>query len=171
MHPKRAAFTLLELLTVLVIVAILASLLIPIGQKMAAHSEKIKCTANLRNVHAGTSSYIVQHQRWPQIAPASIRTKGYARQWIAALEPYGIMRSSWICPSVQRISHDPDYNQPENVRIDYLATPFDEHPLTPYRWAWQPWFIERGDVHGRGNLIIFSDGKVEELREFVRKRQ
>ena len=31
----------------------------------------------------------------------------------------------------------------------------------------QPWFVESGDVHGNGNLIIFPDGHVQELGDFL----
>ena len=47
--------------------------------------------------------------------------------------------------------------------------PFDNKPRTPYRWGRMPWFVERADFHGQGQLIIFTDGSVQELKNVVRK--
>ena len=33
----------------------------------------------------------------------------------------------------------------------------------------QPWFIETGDVHGNGNLIIFTDGSIAETNNVLSK--
>ena len=62
----------------------------------------------------------------------------------------------------------PDPAKPKE-RIDYYPTPFDNKEITPHRWAEQPWFIERGAVHGAGNLMIFPDGSVKTLDEFMAK--
>jgi hypothetical protein len=31
----------------------------------------------------------------------------------------------------------------------------------------RPWFGEVGDVHGHGNLIIFTDGRIGDLKTVV----
>jgi hypothetical protein len=64
---------------------------------------------------------------------------------------------------------NPDLSDPNNVRIDYAATTFDDKPLTPHQWPKQPWFAEGGDVHGHGNLIIFTDGSISDLRTVAGK--
>ncbi len=61
----------------------------------------------------------------------------------------------------------PDYNDPAHARIDYIATPFDDKPFTPHQWPRQPWFIESGDVHGNGNLLIFTDGSISEVNDLI----
>ena len=67
--------------------------------------------------------------------------------------------------------HNPDLTKPENVRVDYMATSFDSKPTTPHQWPRQPWFAEIGDVHGHGNLIIFTDGSVSDLKTVVGRNQ
>ena len=89
--------------------------------------------------------------------------------WIAALKPFGPSEKSWICPTIQNLMQKPDYTKSENVRVDYIATPFDDKPTTPHQWPRQPWFIETGDVHGHGNLIIFTDGSITDLRTVTGK--
>src|ERR1700730_521281 len=39
--------------------------------------------------------------------------------------------------------------------------------MTPHEWPTQPWFIETGDVHGTGNLIVFTDGSISDLKTIV----
>jgi hypothetical protein len=64
---------------------------------------------------------------------------------------------------MQRALGNPDYMQEKQTRIDYISTNFDDQPNTPYRWRAQPWFAEKGAVHGEGPLLIGSDGNVHEL--------
>jgi hypothetical protein len=64
---------------------------------------------------------------------------------------------------MQDSMQNPDYLKAEDTRIDYIATAFDDKPTSPHEWPRQPWFIETGNVHGNGNLIIFADGSVSDL--------
>ncbi len=36
--------------------------------------------------------------------------------------------------------------------------------LGPPSMAAPTWFVEAGDVHGHGNLIIFTDGSISDLK-------
>jgi prepilin-type N-terminal cleavage/methylation domain-containing protein len=162
-----AAFTLLELITVLVIIAILASMLLGVMASIQQRADKANCSGNLKSLYAGAVLYIQEHEHWPQINSRMIREnkKEYARLWYAAFEPYAIAPINWVCPSVQREFGNPDLKDPDNARIDYLSTPFDARPMTPYLWPKQPWFVERGAVHPGGNLIIFTNGQISTLTE------
>lgn len=166
-----AAFTLLELITVVFIIAILAMLMLPGISAYRSRMDRVACTNNLKNLYVGANAYVQDKGHWPQI---NIRTAqsdriGYAKNWIAALEPYGPTAESWICPTVQRSMDAPDIHDSKSIRVDYLATPFDTIQFTPYRWATQPWFVERGSVHGTGNLLIFSNGEVKSVNELAIK--
>jgi hypothetical protein len=116
-------------------------------------------------------SSLQQNGSWPQIAIADSDSaeQDYAKAWIAALKPFGPSEKSWICPTIQNLLQNPDYMKPENARIDYIVMAFDDKPMTPHQWPHQPWFAEVGDVHGNGNLIIFTDGSVSDLKSIVRK--
>jgi hypothetical protein len=80
------------------------------------------------------------------------------------LKPFGADQKTWICPTVQNLLGNPDLSDPANLRVDYAATTFDDKPITPHQWPKQPWFAEVGDVHGNGNLIIFTDGTISDLK-------
>lgn len=167
--PGRA-FTLLELMIVLAIIAILVTLLLPVYGKMRGRAQKVQCMANLRSLYVGADLYVQRNGGWPQIIFRNYgSSEGYANAWIAALAPFGIERKTWICPTIQELLHNPDYNQPQNARLDYISTGFDDKPTSPHQWPRQPWFIESGDVHGNGNLIIFTDGSISETNDVLRK--
>lgn len=159
-------------MTVIVIILILAVLLFPALNTMRERAEKIRCMGNLRNLYYGANAYVQEKGSWPQINPMLMKTNSveYATEWISALEPYGLGRQVWICSTLQRNMGSPDYSKPANARTDYFATPFDTKRLTPYQWPTQPWFIERGNVHGNGNLLIFTDGRVVALDDLTTKR-
>jgi hypothetical protein len=122
--------------------------------------------ANLYALYVGAEGYMQQNGSWPQIGfldDSDNSDHDYAVSWITALSPFGVSAKAWICPTAQESMGNPDYLQPENMRIDYVATGFDDKPTSPHEWPRQPWFIETGDQHGNGNLIIFTDGSVTDL--------
>ena len=62
---------------------------------------------------------------------------------------------------------NPDLTDHDNTRIDYTPMSFDSQPATPFRWTTMPWFVETSDNHGNGQLLIFSDGHVQELGDLL----
>ena len=111
--------------------------------------------------------YVQDNNQWPQIKLSSEDDGAeaeYAQEWITALAPYKVTNKTFICPSVENLLGNPDFTATANVRTDYVATTFDDKPTTPHQWPRQPWFAEIGDVHGNGNLIIFTDGSISDLK-------
>jgi prepilin-type N-terminal cleavage/methylation domain-containing protein len=166
LETKSSGFTLLELLTVVVIIAILGTLTFPIVSAMRARAQRAQCTANLHALYVAANLFVQQNNSWPQIRLTSGESAStdFANAWIAALEPFGPTRKTWICPSFQEYLQNPDYNQSKNTRIDYMPMPFDDKPMTPHQWPQQPWFIENVDIHGNGHLIIFTDGSISDSK-------
>src|SRR6266850_6580145 len=118
-----AAFTLLELLIVLVIIGILATLLFPVYAHLRQRAQKVQCMANLRSLYVGTEAYIQRNGSWPQIFLNNYGDPAdYANAWVATLESFGIARKTWICPTIQEFLHGPDYTDPANARLDYIST-------------------------------------------------
>jgi prepilin-type N-terminal cleavage/methylation domain-containing protein/prepilin-type processing-associated H-X9-DG protein len=58
---RRAAFTLVELLVVLVIIAVLAALLFPALQAAIDEGRKTACLSNLRQIGAGVAAWAADH--------------------------------------------------------------------------------------------------------------
>ena len=166
----RAGFTLLELMTTLLVVLILVLMISAAVSRFQATMQKTQCMANLRSLHVGAEMYVQEHKSWPQIDAKLIKDnrKEYAKQWIAALSPYGLSEKNWHCPTMQALfDKSPKKEDRTTTRIDYISTPFDSKQVTPHQWSKQPWFVEWGDMHGNGNLMIFSDGSIQEMIEFL----
>ncbi|MEP7072347.1 MAG: type II secretion system protein, partial [Verrucomicrobiota bacterium] len=165
-------FTVFELLVAIGIVALLVALLIPSFTMVRRRAQRIQCSANLRSLHVAAEQYLQDNNAWPQIgldAETDTGTEDHATAWIAALSPYKIDKKQWICPAIQKALHNPDYLSAGNERVDYMAMPFDDKPMTPHQWPRQPWFVENADVHGHGNLIIFTDGSISDLKSVTGK--
>ena len=168
-RARTSGMTVLEVATVVLIIAILACMLMPVYATIAGRAERTGCTANLRSLHVAADLYIQEHRTWPQIKVSGSTEDDTARAWISALRPYGLEPISWACPTSQKKLGNPDLNDPANVRIDYLATPFQPGQQIPFKWANQPWFVERSNEHGNGNLIVFPDGHVEAMFEVMQR--
>ena len=165
---SRAGFTLMELMTVVVVVSVLAAMFLPLMDHFRQKSEVVVCTQNLKGLHVAGANYVNEFEHWPQMNNKLVGKPEFARAWHDAFAPYGIAPVNWACPSVQRMMKNPDLTKPDGARVDYHATPFDQERMTPYKWPTQPWFVEVADFHGDGPLIIFCTGQVKSLKQFLR---
>jgi len=163
--------TILELAVVMVIIAILASFLLPVYSSIMGRTEETRCLANLRTLYVAASGYLQANNSWPQISGTLLSTEPatYATSWVAALQPYGASHTSWICPTLQRqfqFTLD-QIDLPANYRIDYNPTIFNSNAMTPRLVDAHPWFIEKVGIHPRGNLMILANGTTAALADYV----
>ena len=89
---RRRGFTLVELLVVIAVIAILASLLLPAlaGAKSRAHT--VTCVNNLRQIGIASAMYVDDHEE--SQLPASQHT---GKSWVATLAPYAAT-NIYRCP-------------------------------------------------------------------------
>jgi hypothetical protein len=120
-------------------------------------------------------SYIVQQGSWPQ-CPHKIRDEEFDIWWIKQFEKIGVPEKQWKCPTLVRQQGSADAGMGEQPKdgkhkkqIHYMPTQFDTNPTTPRRWPTQPWFIEIGNMHGDGPLIVFPDGAVVSFNQFQKQ--
>ena len=159
-------FTLLELLVVIVIIAILAVLIYPTFQWYRERAQKIACQENLKGLYVAASAYVnANGDRWPQIKFDSTKQQKYAEDWMEALSPFGIGWSNFMCPVAQARLKNPNFLDPSNHRTDYIGGVFNDNPGNCRKWPKQPWFVERQDSHGSGNLMILADGSLMDLEQ------
>jgi type II secretory pathway pseudopilin PulG len=69
-RSNRWGFTLLELLTVIIIIVLLASMIIPTMAGLRARADRGKCMSNLRQLYVAASGYVDSQGHWPQVPPA-----------------------------------------------------------------------------------------------------
>jgi prepilin-type N-terminal cleavage/methylation domain-containing protein len=165
---RCGAFTLLELMTVIVIISILVVMILPLMKGIRERADRAKCVQNLKSLHVAATNYLQTNHNWPEYRPSGPPdVNEYGKSMFDALRPFGAEPGSWICPSIQRLFNNPDYTQKENFRVDYVATPFSSGEATPFRWSTQPWFAEKSNLHGGGPLMIFSTGDVMSLSDVI----
>jgi type II secretory pathway pseudopilin PulG len=165
--PEWGAFTLLEVLAVIILLAILTVLFLPSYGDFLRRAQETKCAANLRALNIGLRGYLHDHQSvWPQ-GPSLTEEKAWETFWLDALEPYGISPRDWRCPTIQSAFATSDVPPDKHPKVHYIPTMFTAEPDIANRWATQPWLIERSDAHGSGPLICFPDGSVKSSRRVV----
>jgi prepilin-type N-terminal cleavage/methylation domain-containing protein len=174
---RRAGFSLLEVMIVMVIVGILAGLFFPLTGALRRKAEKAKCISHMRLLHGAFEGYMGDYGAWPQLPDSVDAFEDYSAFWIATLRPYGGSREVWMCPTHKRDliqerfananAEEGGQSSPgeEEPVISYVPTQFDRKPFRPYEWN-QPWLAETADNHGGGGHLIMPDGSVRTTRDF-----
>jgi hypothetical protein len=84
-HQRALAFTLVELLVVIGIIALLIAILLPVVSKARAAANRVKCLSNIRQLYIGILGYCNNNRSWfPTCAYADDGTahKQYPDDWL-----------------------------------------------------------------------------------------
>jgi prepilin-type N-terminal cleavage/methylation domain-containing protein len=155
----RQGFTLLELLAVLGILVALIALSVPMFETIRPRVERVVCINNLKNLRVAFGDYAITG--WPQIPEGvALGSMDEQRWWLEKTQKeLGLSERSWQCPTIRRMfAKEPERERP---LIHYLPTPFSAEPGKANQAPMMPWFIEIGDAHGEGNLLVRQNGTVE----------
>lgn len=166
-RPKSlGAFTLVELLVVVAIMAVLSALILPNVSSVISRAEGVVCTSKLRNLCVVFSGAMVDGTGWPQVPKEiEINSLNEQRWWLDySSNVLGMTAKDWQCPTITRNLRSRT-NSSEIQLISYLPTLFDANPNTPRNWPRMPWFTETQNVHGHGNLCVRADGSVSPIQE------
>jgi hypothetical protein len=117
--------------------------------------EDQKAHSDLQALHRAMSAYLAdQGGVWPQ-APTTIANDfEESLEWLMKiLAKHGALAEHWGLIPTGKPS---EAASGRGVTVSYLPSSFDELPLTPYRWAGQPWFVSLGSP----SWIITADGRI-----------
>ncbi|MBX3734740.1 MAG: DUF1559 domain-containing protein [Verrucomicrobiae bacterium] len=121
-HTRRAAFTLVELLVVIAVVAVLAGLLLPALASARSRAHRAVCQSNLHQMGLGIQMYADDHGGlFPETTHQAVGTN---QSWIFTLRPYlGNTDRVRVCPSdalgKERVAHQStSYVPNEYVAVD-----------------------------------------------------
>lgn len=159
MDRASRAFTLLEMLAAVSIVLILVAIVYPALEKLSPRAEKVVCMNNLRNLHAAFAGYAAEG--WPQIPKGiALGSNEEQRWWLEFTKKnLGLSEKTWRCPTITRLFKSS--SEADRPLIHYLPTPFSAQPNKANKNAQMPWFIEIGNAHGDGNLLVRQNGTIE----------
>lgn len=163
---RHSGWTLIEFLIVCVIVASLATISFPMFGYLRSRAQYVACVSHLRMLGQGFHNYMLDNDMiWPQMPHDVFESSDDKKEWewwYETLKPYGVSKSAWLCPADtvttgQMHAEDSDYTS------SYIPTLFDGLPNTAFKWSRQPWIIERGELHGKGDgpNVLMQDGTVQ----------
>lgn len=101
---RRRAFTLVELLVVVAIIALLIAMLLPALGKARKHTWEVHCAANLRSIGQAMTAYTLAYGHYPGTYVSEINTEGRtpvdAAVWPARLRQFaGGNKDIFFCPA------------------------------------------------------------------------
>lgn len=116
------AFSLVELLVVLGIVALLIAMLIPSLSRAREQANRTKCMSNLRQIGVGLQIYLQDHGDLPPLDAAFPVFYASRKSGLLALRPsFGTDRFSLVCPDGWASAGDSDFYTSRGISRDGAA--------------------------------------------------
>jgi prepilin-type N-terminal cleavage/methylation domain-containing protein/prepilin-type processing-associated H-X9-DG protein len=165
---SRRAFTLIELLTAIAILAVLAAILFPVFSRVREAGRSTACLSNLKQIGSAVAMYVSDHaetypmSRFPDAThPMTGCTAedtnypvdglhGTSHNWKRAIEPYVKSRDVYRCPSNAHAWDRGGYNDApgDETNVHHPGAPLANsyavngsffHEAVPACWYGEPW--------------------------------
>lgn len=132
---RRSAFTLVELLVVVAVLAVLISFVVSSVRKIRAGAESAGCQANLRKIGVGMLQYAADHNGWLPPHHGNTyedRTRETAMIWHGHVAPYVTAwdGSNLASTPIDKVFRCPSSPVPYNAKSTYEST------SDPSRWEY-----------------------------------
>jgi prepilin-type N-terminal cleavage/methylation domain-containing protein/prepilin-type processing-associated H-X9-DG protein len=170
MTNRRPAFTVIELLVSIAIIAVLIGLLLPAVQSVRAAGTAVRCSNNLKQLGLAAQNFEASYQRYPSTRGTFVPSGGWAWSVHASLLPF-IEQDSLN----KLINFGENYdNQPlvTRQRVDVFFCPADSNDrgreenavrvLYPssYGFNYGTWMVYDPVSHGGGDGMVVLNGRL-----------
>ena len=133
-RTPRRAFTLIEILTVVAIVAVLAGIAFPVYAAVRRRAGHSLCAENLHGLGLAITLYADDHEGWvppattaefeyapPKFDPSEIRASPEVLR--RAIDPYVKSDAVWFCPADAKAHQDVLWLGQRHLRTSYFFSP------------------------------------------------
>ncbi len=155
---RRQGFTLVEMLVVMGIIAILASMLMPALARAKAKGNQIKCLNHVRQLTLSLTMYASDHEG--QYPPRRMQPDA----WPQRLKPYYRDEKVLVCPS-DRFGMVGFFADDQNPNRSYIINAFNDYFLKTLsqndykkfqQWQW-PRGMKESDIPRPTDTILFGE--------------
>ena len=170
----KKAFTLVELLMVIMIISILAMLVVPSVIRAVELARQAACNTNIQAISKALKGYSTAHGKMPYVpvsswnvrigtnrginpftAGAALKDRNHsANLWLLAREDYVASLSAFVCPATTDIPSD---RQEIELNWDFSSSRYISYGLqSPYGWDGSLSMLAPAD--GSTDVIYVADG-------------
>jgi prepilin-type N-terminal cleavage/methylation domain-containing protein/prepilin-type processing-associated H-X9-DG protein len=147
---SRRAFTLVELLTVIAIVGVLAGILIPVGLSVRARARAAQCSSNMRQIAISLISYANDHKGQTVVAHYPDTGYNWAQEvtnWDGSIKTLkeGTSFGIWRCPENDDQTKSPMANGSGVANTSYMINGYKNSQETT------------GNRYGHNNTLVFRN--------------